>query len=312
MKSWVLALVIFGLSACSTPDRQAPIEDRSVGRSAPSSTNGPVVAAPTTPPPTSTAPVTTTASPVIVPQNDKPGFHTVRSGETLYSIALAYGRDYRQLVAWNQLPDAGMIKVGQVLRVAPPEGEAAVVQTAPVVAAGNVPSRPLGNSSSGTAAPISTATVTAAGAQPPSANPAPSPSSTAPVSPVVAPVAASIPWAWPSTGSLVERFDETRNKGIDLAGKAGDPVLAAAEGKVVYVGNGLRGYGNLVIVKHNDDFISAYAHNSKLLVQLNDNVKRGQRIAEMGNTDADRVKLHFEIRRAGKPEDPLKYLPERK
>ncbi|MFY8131154.1 MAG: peptidoglycan DD-metalloendopeptidase family protein, partial [Burkholderiaceae bacterium] len=95
-------------------------------------------------------------------------------------------------------------------------------------------------------------------------------------------------------------------------GKAGDPVLAAADGKVVYVGNGLRGYGNLVIVKHNDDFISAYAHNNKLLVQLNEAVKRGQKIAEMGNTDADRPKLHFEIRREGKPDDPLKYLPERK
>jgi lipoprotein NlpD len=106
-------------------------------------------------------------------------------------------------------------------------------------------------------------------------------------------------------------FDETKNKGLDVAGKAGDPVLAAADGKVVYAGSGLRGYGNLVIIKHNNTFLSAYAHNQALLVREDQAVKRGQTIAQMGNSDADQVKLHFEIRRLGKPVDPVKFLPPR-
>ena len=102
-----------------------------------------------------------------------------------------------------------------------------------------------------------------------------------------------------------------RNKGYDIAGKAGDPVLAAAEGRVVYAGSGLRGYGNLIILKHNNTFLTAYAHNQNVLVKEGQSVSKGQKIAEMGNTDADQVKLHFEVRRQGKPVDPLKYLPQR-
>lgn len=116
---------------------------------------------------------------------------------------------------------------------------------------------------------------------------------------------------WPSSGSLLSGFDEARNKGFDIAGKAGDPVLAAADGRVVYAGAGLRGYGNLVILKHNNIYLTAYAHNQTLLVKEDQNVRRGQKIAEMGSTDADRVKLHFEIRRQGKPVDPARYLPQR-
>jgi lipoprotein NlpD len=118
-------------------------------------------------------------------------------------------------------------------------------------------------------------------------------------------------WQWPAPGKVIEGFDETRNKGIDIAGNDGDPVLAAADGEVVYVGAALRGYGNLVIVKHSEEFISAYAHNKQILVKQGQAVKRGQRIAEIGRSDADRTKLHFEIRRQGKPVDPLKYLPAR-
>ncbi len=121
----------------------------------------------------------------------------------------------------------------------------------------------------------------------------------------------SVPWQWPAPGKVLETFDETRNKGIDIAGNDGDPVSAAADGEVVYVGSALRGYGNLVIVKHNEEFISAYAHNRQILVKQGQAVKRGQRIAEFGRSDADRVKLHFEIRRQGKPVDPLRYLPAR-
>ena len=116
---------------------------------------------------------------------------------------------------------------------------------------------------------------------------------------------------WPASGSLIAGFDEARNKGFDIAGKAGDPVLAAADGRVVYAGAGLRGYGNLVILKHNNTFLTAYAHNQTLLVKEDQAVRKGQKIAEMGNTDADRVKLHFEIRRQGKPVDPTRYLPSR-
>jgi lipoprotein NlpD len=118
-------------------------------------------------------------------------------------------------------------------------------------------------------------------------------------------------FAWPHPGQVLAGFDETKNKGLDFAGKAGDPVLAAADGKVVYAGSGLRGYGNLVILKHNNTYLTAYAHNQSLLVKEDQTVQKGQRIAEMGSSDADRVKLHFEIRKQGKPVDPAKLLPSR-
>ncbi|NDB44063.1 MAG: hypothetical protein EB032_05925, partial [Betaproteobacteria bacterium] len=118
-------------------------------------------------------------------------------------------------------------------------------------------------------------------------------------------------FAWPHPGQILTGFDEAKNKGLDFAGKAGDPVLAAADGKVVYAGSGLRGYGNLVILKHNNTYLTAYAHNQTLWVKEDQNVVKGQRIAEMGSSDADRVKLHFEIRKQGKPVDPIKYLPSR-
>jgi len=116
---------------------------------------------------------------------------------------------------------------------------------------------------------------------------------------------------WPTGGALLAGFDEAKNKGLDLAGKAGDPVVAAADGRVVYAGAGLRGYGNLIILKHNNTFLTAYAHNQLLLVKEDQAVRKGQKIAEMGNSDSDRVKLHFEIRRQGKPVDPSRYLPNR-
>jgi lipoprotein NlpD len=118
-------------------------------------------------------------------------------------------------------------------------------------------------------------------------------------------------FAWPHPGQVLTNFDEAKNKGLDFGGKAGDPVLAAADGKVVYAGSGLRGYGNLVILKHNNTYLSAYAHNQTLLVKEDQAVHKGQRIAEMGSSDADRVKLHFEIRKQGKPVDPAKLLPAR-
>ncbi len=135
----------------------------------------------------------------------------------------------------------------------------------------------------------------------------------APSHPPEAPGADEIAWSWPTTGAanILAGFDEQKNKGVDIGGRAGDPVLAAADGRVVYAGAGLRGYGNLIILKHNNTYLTAYAHNQSLLVKEDQTVRKGQKIAEMGSTDTDRVKLHFEIRRQGKPVDPLKYLPPR-
>ena len=118
-------------------------------------------------------------------------------------------------------------------------------------------------------------------------------------------------WIWPAQGALIAGFSEVKNKGLDIGGKAGDPVIAAADGRVVYAGAGLRGYGNLIILKHNNTYLTAYAHNQTLLVKEDQSVQKGQKIAEMGNSDADRVKLHFEIRKQGKPVDPARYLPAR-
>jgi len=150
------------------------------------------------------------------------------------------------------------------------------------------------------------------------AKPASSPASAPAPVPVPAVAAASsasgsgddeLGWIWPGHGAVVAGFDEVKNKGLDIAGALGDPVVAAAEGKVVYAGAGLRGYGNLIILKHNNTYLTAYAHNKTLLVKEDQAVKKGQKIAEMGDSDADRVKLHFEVRRQGKPVDPAKYLP---
>ena len=121
----------------------------------------------------------------------------------------------------------------------------------------------------------------------------------------------AISLVWPAPGAVISTFDEAKNKGISIAGRLGDPVLAAADGRVVYAGAGLRGYGNLIILKHNNTYLTAYAHNQALLVREDQAVKQGQKIAEMGSSDSDRVKLHFEVRRQGKPVDPLNHLPKR-
>jgi lipoprotein NlpD len=139
------------------------------------------------------------------------------------------------------------------------------------------------------------------------------PATASPASPAARGPDDEIAWAWPTSGAptLLASFDEQKNKGIDIGGRAGDPVYASADGRVVYAGAGLRGYGNLIILKHNNTYLTAYAHNQSLLVKEDQNVRKGQKIAEMGSTDSDRVKLHFEIRRLGKPVDPTRYLPPR-
>jgi len=227
----------------------------------------------------------------------KPGFYTVRPGDTLYRIALDQGQSWRDIAAWNNLTNPNLIEVGQVLRVAPPTVAAPAVIAAAPVANPAVVARPLSESS--------------APAPAPAAAPAPAPAPAPAAAPAPTAGADDINFVWPASGPVIANFDEATNKGVGIGGKPGDPVLAAADGRVVYAGAGLRGYGNLIILKHNNTFLTAYAHNQALLVREDQAVRQGQKIAEMGSSDSDRVKLHFEVRRLGKPVDPLTHLPKR-
>jgi lipoprotein NlpD len=193
--------------------------------------------------------------------------------------------------------------------VVPPVGAtAAVAPTAGATdPATGVVTRPVTQT---TVAPATAAATAPAAAASATAKPTP-PVATSSAPPAAASGDEDVGWIWPAQGSLIAGFDEAKNKGLDIAGKAGDSVLAAADGRVVYAGAGLRGYGNLIILKHNNTYLTAYAHNRTLLVKEDQSVQKGQKIAEMGNSDADRVKLHFEIRRQGKPVDPARYLPAR-
>ncbi len=208
----------------------------------------------------------------------KPGYYTVKPGETLTKIGLDHGYSAKEIARWSNLENPNRIEIGQVLRVEPPATGVVVKPIANNTITPTQPGKPAATSS----AVASTATEEEIG------------------------------WIWPTNGGTVlAGFDEIKNKGLDISGTLGDPVLAAADGRVVYVGSGLRGYGNLIILKHNNTYLSAYAHNKTLLIKEDQSVRKGQRIAEMGNSDADRVKLHFEVRRQGKPVDPAKYLPTR-
>lgn len=213
------------------------------------------------------------------------GIHRVERGDTLYSIAWRYGIDFQQLASANSISSPYIIHPGQEIDVSNTQR----APSPPPVARVEKPStRPV------------TATVTAT-------RPAPAQSTPA----VTPPVVAATDWIWPVNGRLIGRFSIKApvNKGIDIAAPLGESVMAAASGTVVYAGQGLRGYGNLVIVKHNDTYLSAYAHCSRILVSEKEVVKAGQKIAEIGSTGTDRVMLHFEIRQNGQPVDPLKYLP---
>ena len=215
----------------------------------------------------------------------KPGYYTVKPGDTMIRIGLENGQNWRDVARWNGLENPNLIEVGQVLRV-----------IAPVIESAQATARPV------TPGSVATAPVASASAARPAA---PAPAAAASGSDE------DVGWIWPAQGSLVAGFDEAKNKGLDISGNSGDPVVASADGRVVYSGAGLRGYGNLIILKHNNTFLTAYAHNKVLLVKEDQTVKKGQKIAEMGNSDSEKVKLHFEIRRQGKPVDPAKYLPAR-
>jgi lipoprotein NlpD len=248
----------------------------------------------------------------------RPEFHVVKKGETLYSIALDYGQEYRDLAAWNNLTDPGVIKVDQRLRLFPPKGSetaAAPVEEAPAATAVRVKSEPKGQKlpySEQALAQLQGRAATPVASLPPAsiAPPKPAPRPAATKAREVAD--GKLTWEWPANGKLGYAFGQGSNqKGIAIDGKMGEAVMASAPGKVVYSGSGLRGYGKLVIIKHNASYLSVYAHNSQILVKEGQSVAKGQKIAEMGNTDSSRVGLHFEIRRLGKPVDPMLYLPGR-
>lgn len=266
----VTALLL--LTACSSSSIYTPVDERSIGGK---------------------KPVRTVSRPAV-----KPDQYRVRRGDTLYAIAFRYGLDYRQLARNNSINNRYEIYPGQVLDLkarkasAPPPRQAAT----------------------STSAQKATTSQQGAAKKPaPAASRKPAASSGGTAKKPVATVAANrvLSWRWPGKGRILQGFSASGkvNKGINIAGQRGDPVYAAESGKVVYAGSGLLGYGNLVIINHNQQFLSAYAHNSRILVKESDMVKVGDKIAEIGSSGTTRNMLHFEIRRDGQPVNPMKYLP---
>lgn len=282
----VFATALFAavLAAGCASTSPAPIEDRNISSGKPPASG--VASTPAgTPAPT---------LPPRAPLDPTLQTYTVQRGDTLFRIALDAGQAWRDVAAWNNLDDPNKLEVGQSLRIKPPES---VAQSLPVKPGGMMDSKPAAAPATGTVGGVVVA---------------PGPVAAAPSNSGAMPKSEDeLVFAWPAKGQVLEPFSETKNKGIDIAGKAGDPVFAAADGTVVYARYELRGYGNLVIIKHNSTYLTAYAHNQALLVKEQQVVKRGQRIAEMGQSDSDRVKLHFEVRRQGKPVDPTKMLPDK-
>jgi lipoprotein NlpD len=307
-KATLAAFAVLLVAGCSMTRPPAPVDDRR-----PSSAQAK---------PPATAPAA--AAP-------RAAGYVVKRGDTLYSIALETGVDHRELARWNGLDDAARIRVGQELRLTSPEDRAAPgVQVGSVrTPSGELEARPLGQ-----AAPAAPATAAdgalktspralrmpyseqnlAALQKPEAVKPsapvaaAPAPAPAAPA-PAMAPAADAIDFIWPAKGRVVAGFSEPRNKGVDIAGNLGDPVYAAAAGKVIYVGSGIPGLGKFIVVRHDNGFNTVYAHNRENLVKMDQSIARGQKIAEIGNSDADSPKLHFQIRKFGTPLDPMRYLP---
>lgn len=311
----VAGAVVLG-AGCAITQRPAPVDDRR--------------AAPTAQP---RLPVLQPApAPAAVPRT-----YVIKRGDTLYSIALEQGVDYRELAQLNRIDDPSKIRLGQELRL-PPGEERSAVQIGAARRPGEIEARPLGPSSPAPSSPAPAAPAADAGMKTspkalrlpyseqnlaalsrgetrPEAKPEPRPEPRPEARPESKPAPSierdpdAIEFAWPVRGRVLQPFAEPNSKGLDIAGKPGDPVLAAASGRVMYTGTGIRGYGKLIVIKHDNNFNSVYAHNREILVKEGQNVTRGQRIAELGDTDADTPKLHFEIRKSGKPVDPARYLP---
>ena len=265
MKKIVYPLLLVscaGLFACSSPQKTAPISDRSS---------------------------ITTSNPY-QPIDRNTIRYTVKRGDTLSQIARRSGHSVHDLAGWNNLSNVNALEVGQVLRVQPPEGATA---TTAVASSSGVQVRSIDDAKKESGNKTASQTSAAPAAAAANGN---------------AKEVSGIVWSWPTQGTVITPYKPGKNRGIDISGTKGQKVVAAADGTVLHRGN-MNGYGNLVIIKHSDGVLSAYAHNDKILVKEKQQVKRGQQIAEMGNTDSDKVKLHFEIRYQGKPVDPMKYLP---
>lgn len=276
-----VAIIGFFLSGCSSVSlNRAPVEDRG-----------------TVPKPAVVVTDTSQSSiPKPLPGSEnagKPGYYTVKPKDTLIAIGLENGASHKDIARWNNLENPNKIEIGQVLRVAPPviEGTSAVTSGAVVAiaVAPGAPGKPASAPAATSSAPASVSAVSASGED-------------------------DLGWIWPSGGAVIAGFDEGKTKGIDIGGASGDAVVAAADGRVIWAAAGegtMRHYGNLIIVQHNKTYLTAYANNSTLLVKEDQRIKKGQKIAEMGSTGTDRVKLHFELRRMGIAVDPIKYLPAR-
>jgi len=277
MKALLLVLILAAAAWGCTPGRgPAPVEDRRPTR----------VAQPAAKPPTAKPSV-----PPGAPVGTADAFYTVKRGDTLYSIALEHGADYREVAQWNSLDDPSKLKVGQVLRVTAPPAAQQGVQVGAVSGSGKIEARPLEKPATQQPQQTQQKPQAAAREEPRLLESAP------------------LTFAWPVKGKVLAGFAEPRRKGIDIDGKLGDPVIAAAAGRVTYVGNGIPGLGKLVVIRHDQGFITVYAHNKDILVKEQQTVTRGQKIAELGSTDSDRPKLHFQIRKGASAVDPLLYLP---
>jgi lipoprotein NlpD len=268
------AVVVTGalMAGCASPYPSAPVVERTARSNAPQ------------PPPVAKV---TAPTPRTLPDDH----YEVKRGDTLYSIALEHGVDYRELAQWNGLDDPTKIRVGQVLRVKPEDTRVqSGVQIGRTNIGGRLESRPLE-------------------APPPSDTKAPKP---APAVVPPTPVAVdgdALKFVWPAKGKVIAAFEQTRGKGVDIGGKVGDPVVASAKGKVTYVGSGIRGLGKMLIIQHSEQFLTVYAHTSQILVKEQQLVERGQKIAEIGTSDTEKPMLHFQIRKSGRPLDPKQFLP---
>jgi lipoprotein NlpD len=274
-----LAALVVTMAGCSSALTPAPIVDMSSGG------RPPVVTSATPPGPDGAAASAATAAPPALPEAG-PGFYRVKPGDTLYGIARAQKQRSSDLIKWNNLPASLQVNIDQLLRVAPPGASTNATASA---SASDDWSKP------------AAASKPASGIVEPDA-----PRASAPPVPAVSAKGAWL--AWPAQGDIVTKFGEGGSKGIDIGGKLGEPVKAAAAGRVVYAGTGLRAYGPMIIVKHSNDYLSAYAHNSKLLVKEGDVVKQGTTIAEMGPGPNDKPVLHFELRKSGQAVDPVPSL----
>ncbi len=262
---WQVAVVLCALAGCSSqPQPSAPVVDRTARAGTPQP-----------------APVAKETAPT--PRTLAEGEYEVKKGDTLYSIALEHGVDYRELAQWNSLEDPAKIRVGQVLRTKPEEGRGA--QVSKVAISKPLESRPL---------------------DAPAGKPAAVPPKPAPLPPTDGDV---LKFIWPAKGKVIAAFEQTRGKGVDIDGRVGDPIVASARGKVTYVGSGIRGLGKMLIIQHSDEYLTVYAHTSQILVKEQQAVERGQKVAEIGASDAERPMLHFQIRKHGRPLDPKQFLP---